>query len=80
MEGDMDAELRHHMERFIEEQIRFGMPRAQAERLARLDILGERVDRVGRSFQLGDDEQLHSRTPLPRVNPVAGATQARDEQ
>src|SRR5215831_20773934 len=38
MEGDMDAELRHHMECFIEEQIRLGMPRAQAERLARIEF------------------------------------------
>src|SRR5258707_15719461 len=38
MENDMDAEMRLHIEAYIEDRERSGMSRAEAERLARVEF------------------------------------------
>ena len=38
MESEMDAEMRQHIEAYIEDLARSGMSRAEAERLARVEF------------------------------------------
>jgi len=56
MEGEMDAELRFHIEAFAEDLVRNGVPREEAWRRARIEFGGlERVKeecRDARGFNL----------------------------
>lgn len=49
LEGEMDAELRFHIEAFAEDLVRAGVPREEAQRRARIEFGGiERVKEEGR--------------------------------
>ena len=41
LERELDAELRYHFDRHVEDNIRSGMPEAEARRMARLEVGGE---------------------------------------
>ena len=41
LERELDAELRYHFDRHVEDNIRTGMPEAEARRMARLELGGE---------------------------------------
>lgn len=41
LERELDAELRYHFDRHVEDNIRSGMPEAEARRMARLELGGE---------------------------------------
>lgn len=43
MEGEMDAELRFHIEAFAEDLVRGGVPREEALRRARIELGGGRT-------------------------------------
>jgi len=58
-DSDLDQELRSHLEMLIEENIRAGMPPAQAQRAARIELGGsEQVKEHVREVRLGN--WLHS--------------------
>ena len=44
VESDLDQEVQSHLEMLIEENIRAGMPRQEAQRAARIELGG--IDRV----------------------------------
>ena len=59
VDGDFDQEVRSHLGLLIDEKIRTGLPRAQAERAARLELGGvEQVKEQVRDQRLGN--WLHS--------------------
>src|SRR5215470_7721448 len=59
IDGDLDQEVRAHLDLLIEEKIRAGLPRDDAERAARLELGGlEQVKEQVRDQRLGN--WLHS--------------------
>ena len=58
MEGEMDAELRFHIEAFAEDLVRNGVPREEAWRRARIEFGGlERVKEECRWLSANQEEK-----------------------
>src|SRR5215467_2846063 len=59
VEQDLDLEVRSHLQLLVDENLRAGMPRPEAERAARMELGGaEQVKQQVREQRLGDS--LHS--------------------
>jgi hypothetical protein len=53
LEGEMDAELKFHFESYIDDLVERGVPRAQAERQARIEFGGIAVHKEEMRASLG---------------------------